>query len=126
ARSTETSLDRRTPRVEPAPGPSGRPRPTPRSSPAGASRAFEESPVRCDTGSLLGRAGTPPGGETTPCPGSSASFSPPTIPQADTPPPGDSQSPCSPCLGWPDRSRDVSPCFLDPPDRIGPKIVVTI
>ena len=31
-----------------------------------------------------------------------------------------------PCLGWPDRSRDVSPCFLGPADRIGPKSVVTI
>ena len=30
------------------------------------------------------------------------------------------------CLGWPDRSRDVSPYFLGHPDRIGPKGVVTI
>ena len=27
------------------------------------------------------------------------------------------------CLGWPDRSRDVSPYFLGHPDRIGPKSV---
>jgi len=32
----------------------------------------------------------------------------------------------SPCLGWPDRSRDVSPYFLGQPDRIGPKSVVTM
>ena len=30
------------------------------------------------------------------------------------------------CLGWPDRSRDVSPYFLGHPDRIGPKGVVTM
>ena len=30
------------------------------------------------------------------------------------------------CLGWPDRSRDVSPYFLGHPDRIGPKSVVTM
>ena len=33
---------------------------------------------------------------------------------------------CSLCLGWPDRSRDVSPYFLGHPDRIGPKGVVTM
>jgi transposase len=32
----------------------------------------------------------------------------------------------SPCLGWPDRSRDVSPYFLGPPDRVSPKSVVTM
>ena len=36
------------------------------------------------------------------------------------------QPPSSPCLGWPDRSRDVSPYFLGHPDRVGPKSVVTI
>ena len=30
------------------------------------------------------------------------------------------------CLGWPDRSRNVSPYFLGHPDRIGPKGVVTM
>ena len=38
---------------------------------------------------------------------------------------GQSDSP-SLCLGWPDRSRDVSPYFLGHPDRIGPKGVVTM
>ena len=40
---------------------------------------------------------------------------------------GDVKHPISSlCLGWPDRSRNVSPYFLGHPDRIGPKGVVTM
>ncbi len=47
-----------------------------------------------------------------------------------TPPDQQKERPTLPranlCLGWPDRSRDVSPYFLGHPDRIGPKGVVTM
>ena len=83
------------------------------------SRLEYRKPLIAETGRVTcGCSFPPPPAKTTRRPADSAQLVEPLLPLR--------QETASLCLGWPDRSRDVSPYFLGHPDRIGPKSVVTM